>query len=84
MRKCYLCGARENLEEHHLLCGSQRKKAEEYGLKIDLCHKCHMKVQQSPSLMKWSRALGQRMFEEQYTREKFIKEFGRNYADMDK
>lgn len=81
MRECYLCGKRDNLEVHHLLCGSQRAKAEEYGLTIDLCHKCHMKVQQSPALMKWSRVLGQKMFEQKYSREDFVKEFGRNYLE---
>ena len=81
MKQCYLCGTTENLEVHHLLCGiHQRAKAEKYGLTIDLCHRCHMKVQQSPALMRWSRIKGQKMFESKYgNRDDFIKIFGKNY-----
>lgn len=76
---CELCGARENLEVHHLLCGAQRKLADEYGLVAMLCHDCHMAVHRD--YMKESRKLGQKMFEKKRTRAEFIDIFGKNYLE---
>lgn len=37
---CYLCGTTLNLEDHHCLNGSDRKKCEEDGLKVwQLAHR---------------------------------------------
>ena len=38
---CYLCGTTLNLEDHHCLNGSDRKKCEEDGLKVWLCANCN-------------------------------------------
>lgn len=77
--KCAFCGTTKNLERHHLLCGAQRGKADKYGLVIDICHTCHMRVHASPELMEKCRKFGQKKFEKTRTREEFIQEFGRNY-----
>lgn len=40
-RRCYFCGATQNLEKHHIFGGALRKKSERYGLTVTLCHDCH-------------------------------------------
>ena len=41
-RQCFLCGSTQWLEEHHCFGGNpKRKMAENYGLKVWLCHYCH-------------------------------------------
>lgn len=40
-KECYLCGTTLNLEDHHCLNGSDRKKCEQDGLKVWLCANCH-------------------------------------------
>lgn len=40
-RCCYLCGASNHLEKHHIYGGALRKKSEQYGLTVTLCHDCH-------------------------------------------
>ena len=46
-KECYICRLKYNvmtttgLEEHHVLNGPLRKKAEYYGLKVWLCHRHH-------------------------------------------
>ena len=39
-RWCFFCGA-EATEEHHLIFGSYRKWAENNGIKVPICAKCH-------------------------------------------
>ena len=77
--RCFLCGKKSNLELHHLLRGSQRKMADKYKLTVYLCHDCHRQVHDEPELMKECRREGQRRFEKEYSREEFIKVFGKNY-----
>ena len=43
-KECYLCGSPFDLEKHHCLHGSRRKKADEDGLIVYLCHTCHMRL----------------------------------------
>lgn len=41
MRSCFLCGrngSQDPLDRHHCFKGSLRKKSEQYGLVVDLCH----------------------------------------------
>ena len=80
---CYLCGRYTRLEEHHLIPGINRKHSEEYGLKIDVCSDCHTAapgaIHRNPKLQRELKELGQRMFEENHSREEFMQIFGRNY-----
>ncbi len=40
---CFLCGRKTWLEWHHVFGGvANRKLSEEYGLKVGLCHECHV------------------------------------------
>lgn len=38
---CFFCGSNHWLEEHHVYGAANRKKSENYGLKVWLCHYCH-------------------------------------------
>ena len=41
-KKCFFCGNTQNLHVHHCISGTaNRKKSEQYGLKIYVCHHHH-------------------------------------------
>lgn len=89
MRSCWLCGANggfDKLDRHHIFGGSRRKKSEQYGLVVDLCHfNCHIfgsdAVHQNKDTMLQLHQYGQRkaMEEQGWTVDDFIREFGKNY-----
>lgn len=89
MRSCWLCGANggfDPLDRHHIFGGSRRKKSEQYGLVVDLCHhSCHIfgpeAVHRNKDTMLELHQYGQRkaMEEQGWTTEDFIREFGKNY-----
>ena len=83
---CYVCGIMQNLEAHHCFGGTNRNKSEKYGLKIWLCHNHHNEnipndpgIHFNPKVMDFVQRMAQRKFEEIYSRELFISEFGRSY-----
>lgn len=93
---CYICSrfygdyrAKTHLEEHHIFGGPNRKKSEEYGLKVYLCKKHHTgdfngpkEAVHRPDLNEYSLRLhmiAQAEFEKQYSHEKFMTQFGKNY-----
>lgn len=42
-KKCFVCETPNNLHEHHVIYGvANRKKSEEYGLKVWLCQEHHV------------------------------------------
>ena len=84
MECCYKCGTSYNLQVHHCIHGNgKRKLSEKYGLKVMLCIHCHtgsneavhMNRENDLELIK----IAQKAFEITYSREEFIKIFGRNY-----
>lgn len=83
-RTCWECGA-AGTEEHHIFYGSaNRKQSERYGLKVRLCcqhHRGHMKGVHglNKDLDRRLKEAGQQAFEETYSREAFVKIFGKNY-----
>ena len=83
--KCFFTGTdKEYCECHHIFGGNPgRKKSEQYGLKVFLVVEYHRleplgvhKNRDNDLILK---RYGQTKFEETYTREFFIEEFGRNY-----
>lgn len=92
---CYLCGKPGNwedgmLEEHHVFNGTaNRKKSEQYGLKVMLHGlKCHREGKMSVHRCRGTdlalKIIGQRAFEKEIgSRERFMAEFGRNYITED-
>lgn len=81
-RICELCGKPAD-HRHHVFGGCNRKLSEKYGLVADLCHLCHINSNYAVHRNRFSdlklKRKYQRMFEERYPEESFIKIFGRNY-----
>jgi len=83
---CFFCGRPAECE-HHLIFGSgSRKLAEEDGLKVPSCHKCHNMGSGTESLHnnvmaeKLSKMLGQAVYEARIgSRESFRARYGRSY-----
>lgn len=85
-KECYLTGARYNLHEHHVFYGSGlRSKSEKYGLKIFLRADLH---NLSAKGVHFNRALDLKLKREiqeiamncyGWTKEDFIRIFGKNY-----
>lgn len=88
-KRCFLCGNRQGLDEHHIFGGNpNRKLSEKYGLKVWLCNdfvpgRCHKQVhegKQKEQLMDFLHREGQKAFEKIHgSRDDFIRIFGRNY-----
>ena len=67
---CFFCGAPVVNGEHHLVFGiSNRQKAEEDGLKVPICDKCHVngklleRIHDNSMAEKLSKMLGQAIYE---------------------
>lgn len=88
---CHLCGrngAGDRLERHHIFGGALRSKSEQYGLVVWLCgHRCHrggpMAAHRNGATMAALHEYGQlkAMNEQGWSREDFIREFGKSYTD---
>lgn len=89
-KKCFLCGkvrgGWNSLHSHHIFGGTaNRKKSEQYGLKVWLCgYDCHEygpnAVHMNKQIDLMVKAEGQKKFEEVYgDRNLFRKEFGKSY-----
>ena len=85
---CFICGRHKNaeyfgLDEHHVFSSAYRKKSEQYGLKIYICHdRCHLNgVHKDAKLNKSVKAKAQQIAMDHYgwDTESFIKIFGKNY-----
>lgn len=67
---------------HHLCGGPDRKWSEKYGLKIHVCHECHMKIhngKESRDRMDALHKLAQEKFEAIYSHEEWMERFRKNY-----
>lgn len=92
---CYLCmllngdyDRRTGLQEHHVMSGTaDRKLSERYGLKVYLCVRHHTEGQDAVHRNKALRRLlqreAQRAFEKEYSPEKWMEVFGRNFLEKD-
>ena len=87
MRRCYFCGKTQGLERHHIYNGAFRKKSEQYGAVVDLCHACHNEppdgVHHNAERMLWLKQIFQTklMLRNEWTLSDFIAMFGKNYSD---
>lgn len=79
---CYFCHKpRQHI--HHVMNAANKKKSEKYGLMIPVCMLCHGMIHCGTSNdelnMRRVKQLAQRKFEELYSRELWMQEFGKNY-----
>lgn len=85
--RCFECGQQGYLEEHHIFFGASRRRwSEKTGLKVKLCCRCHRDGKrgvhgQNRKLDQKLKKIGQRTYEEKYSREAFMRLFGKNYLD---
>lgn len=83
---CYCCGRTcEKLDRHEIFGGPYRQKSKELGLWVMLCYNsCHLNgVHAFPNKYRYLKEKAQRMAMNQYgwSKEDFIREFGRSYTD---
>ena len=80
-RKCYLCGDWNATDRHHCLHGTaSRRKADEDGLTVMLCHTCHMRLHDQGEGDRLLQQAAQLVWEDVYgSREDFIKRYGKSY-----
>ena len=82
-KECFMCHRTGDLHSHHIFGGPNRKWSEKYGLKIWLCPEHHNMsdngVHFNKALDLQIKQIAQREFEDTYTREEFMRIFGKNY-----
>lgn len=76
---CFVCGLSRPTEVHHMLHGCRRKKADQYGLTVNLCRECHAAVHDRNRADRALEQHAQRVFEKAYSHEMWMQEFGKNY-----
>lgn len=83
MRECFICGRTSNLERHHIFGASNRKKSEQYGLTVDLCHWHHNEPPQGVHFNRINdltlKMHGQMKFQKEHPELSFREIFGKNY-----
>lgn len=81
--RCFMCGSKNWLEEHHIFGGANRKLSTKYGLTVYLCHNCHNEppngVHHNQERMMWLKQRGQEYFEKNNPELDFKQIFGKNY-----
>lgn len=78
--RCYLCWYPYSLQRHHMMHGTaNRAKAEEWGLTVYLCSRCHRLLHDKGERDLELECVAQRVFEERYGHELWMKEFGKDY-----
>lgn len=81
-KACYLCGFTLNLHKHHIFGGPWRNVSEKYGCWCYLCSRCHVGpdgVHENRDKDLFLKREAQETFEGEFTREDFIKIFGKSY-----
>lgn len=79
---CLECGSYHSLELHHCIHGSFRKKADEDGLTVLLCARCHFNLHHnSNGLDKKYKILAQRAYVKKYSFDEYMRRYIRNYDD---
>ena len=85
MRSCYICGRTDWIERHHIFGAANRKKSEEHGFVVDLCHWCHNEppdgAHHNRERSNQLKRMAQSKYEETHTRAEFMELIGRNYLD---
>ena len=81
--ECWFCGRTDHLQIHHIYNASNRRKSEEDGLCVWLCL-WHHTGSNNAVHVDYSKALelkqvGQRIYEQNHTREEFRERYGKSY-----
>lgn len=88
MSECFICGATKGLHTHEIFYGINRQKSIRYGAYIRLCARHHNMsnagIHFNHKLDNDLKKLAQRELEKTYSREWFIKTFGKSYLKEEK
>lgn len=77
---CYICGLHTETARHEVFPGANRKNSKAWGMWYNTCPACHDRWHlYDRGLVAITQADGQRLFEEKYSRDSFIRIFGRSY-----
>lgn len=77
---CFVKNCRNKSDDiHEVYAGAKRKISIKNGFCIPLCRLCHSEIQNNESKMIIYKKMCQKKYEENHTREEFIKLVGRNY-----
>jgi hypothetical protein len=81
--KCFICQSEKGLEVHHVFFGTaNRKQSDKHGLTVPLCPDCHRGpkgVHHNKQLDLYIKRYAQMQFEKEYSYERFMQLFGKNY-----
>ena len=84
-KECFFCRATVGLEEHHIYFGRNRKVSDENGFTVWLCPKhhrtCDVSVHREHVVDLLLKRLCQAIYEQEHSREDFMKLIGRNYLE---
>lgn len=82
-KECWVTGQTTGLHRHHIYGGARRKLSEKYGLYVYLIPGYHnttsLGVHFNSILDRELKMVGQWKFEKVYSRQLFVKLFGKNY-----
>lgn len=82
-KECYICGSQQWLEKHHVYYGINRKKSEQNGFTVYLCHRHHNEppdgVHFNIGVDDELKQTCQAAYEKTHSREQFTNIIGRNY-----
>lgn len=84
-KRCFVTGSLTGLHKHHIFGGYNRDNSEKYGLWVwlrwdfHIADSPHLTPHNSKEADLYLKRLAQEKFEESYTREDFIRIFGKNY-----
>lgn len=80
LEHCYICH-KQAIQRHHVFNASNRGHATDDHLWIPVCLDCHIKIhnERSQRLNYSLKRDGQLAYEEDHTRDEFMKRYGKNY-----
>ena len=78
LEHCYLCGCQAQ-HLHHVFNGPNRKKSTEDNMFIPVCAKCHERIHADAALRYGLKAIGQKIYEQDHSREQFRWRYGKSY-----
>lgn len=79
--ECFFCHTTQGLHVHHCIHGNaNRKIADQEGLTVNLCHRCHSRVHDSDREMDLVLIkTAQRAYESRHSREEWMALFSHNW-----
>lgn len=85
-RRCFICGGSDRVELHHIFGAANRAKADDDGLTVFLCARCHREARysahQSAEVAQMLHAIGELMWLRANPTASvwdFARRYGRNY-----